>query len=178
MHKGIIVGLCMLLLGACAQWPPQQNEAPPAPEKEVAVPVVIEVPPPEIMQQLSELVLHGQRVSRLDAGQQKRELAAAQKAYGADKDDLYARLRLGMLLSLPGTAIQDDARALAMLEPYADAPAGASVLRQFGALLHANVAERAKAQKRVGQLKDQLEALRAVERSIIERGLESQPRKP
>ena len=177
MHKGIAIGLCTLLLNACAQWPlPGSASEPPA--KEVAVPVMVEVPAPEEMHQLSELVLDGQRVSRLDAAEQKRELTAAQKVYAGDKRDVHTRLRLGMLHSLPGTAIQDDAKALALLEPYAEAGDDASLLRQFGALLYANVADRAKAHKRAGQLKDQLEALRAVERSIIERGLESQPRKP
>ena len=103
MHKGIAVGLCALLLTACAQWQPQkQGAAPEPPEKEVAVPVVIEVPPPEEMQQLSELVLDGQRVSRLDAAEQKRELAKAQKAYAGDKRDVHTRVRLGMLHALPG----------------------------------------------------------------------------
>jgi len=182
MHrlKGFAAGLCALLLAACAQWPPKHDAPAPNTEtaKEVAVPVVVEVPPSEEMQQLSELVLDRQRVLRLDAAQQKRELAAAQKVYSGDKREVYARLRLGMLLSLPGTAIQDDARALALLEPDADAGPGAGLLRQFGALLHADLAERIKAHKRAAQLKDQLEALRAVERSIIDRGLEPQPRKP
>lgn len=178
MHKGIAVGVlaCVGLLSGCAQWLERNAEA--VPEKEVAVPVVVELPPREDMRQLSELVLDGQRVTRLDAEQQKRELAAANKAYASDKRDTYARVRLGMLLSLPGTAIHDDARALALLQPYADADASGGVLRQFAALLHANVTERAKTQRRADQLKDQLEALRAVERSIIDRGLESQPRKP
>ncbi|MBX6392906.1 MAG: hypothetical protein IRY96_05500, partial [Burkholderiales bacterium] len=78
----------------------------------------------------------------------------------------------------PGTAIQDQARALALLEPFAEARNGDNLLKQFGALLYANLAEHAKAQRRADQLKEQLEALRAVERSIIDRGLESQPRKP
>lgn len=169
MHRGIAI-LAALLLGGCMHVF-QDGRA-------EGVPVVVEVPPPEETQQLAELVLSAQRFSRASAEQQKRELAAANKAFAADKRNVLARLRLGMLLSLPGTAIQDQARALALLEPFAEARNGDNLLKQFGALLYANLAEHAKAQRRADQLKEQLEALRAVERSIIDRGLESQPRKP
>jgi len=168
------------MLSACVQLPVATQEtevkAPP-PEKEVAVPVVVEVPQPDDVRQLADLVTFGQRVLHMNADEQKREYATANQAYGRDKST-YTRVKLSLLLSLPGTAVEDDARALALLEPYANASQGAGVLRHFAALLHADLTERAKGQRRAEQLKDQLEALRAVERSIIERGLESQPRKP
>ena len=164
----------LAFLAGCAPTPVVVT--PPGPEKEVAVPVVVEVPPPEDMKQLAELIAYGQRVSQMTADEQKRELSAASQAQGRDKS-VYARLRLATLLSLPGAAIQDDARALTLLEPYAT-PGGAGPLRQYAGLLHGHVAERIKEQRRTEQLKDQLEALRAVERSLIDRGLESQPRKP
>jgi len=172
MHKGACLLAGAVLLVGCVQAPPV---AAPVPEKEVAVPVVVEVPPPEDVKQLAELVAYGQRVSNMTAEDQKRELASAAQVQARDKG-VYARVRLATLLSLPGTAIQDDARALNLLEPYAHG--GAGPLRQFAGLLHEHVAERMKGQRRAEQLKDQLEALRAVERSMIDRGLESQPRKP
>lgn len=173
--------LATAMLAGCVSPPQQGSGAPvraaPPPEQEVAVPVVVEVPVPEDVKQLAELVAYGQRAGLMSAEEQKRELAATAAAYNRDKS-AYARMRLALLYSLPGTTVQDDARALALLEPYASASHGSGALRQFAALLHANVAERVRVQKRADQLKEQLEALRAVERSIIDRGLESQPRKP
>ena len=188
MHRRIALwslGLAFLLTG-CVHAPRNANDAPPAPpEKEIAVPMVIEVPAPEDMRRLAELVAYAQRVAHMSADEQKREYAAANQAFGRDKT-VYARVRLGLLLSLPGTAMQDDVRAAALLEPYANSSQGNGNgnaqtnggLRPFAALLHANLIERIRTQRRADQLKDQLEALRAVERSIIDRGLESQPRKP
>jgi hypothetical protein len=43
-------------------------------------------------------------------------------------------------------------------------------LRQFAGLIHAQVGERVREQRKSAQLKEQLDALRAIERSIIERG--------
>ncbi len=173
-----LVPLLVLLVAGCAEMPRQAggSRVVPPPEQEVAVPVVVEVPVPDDVKQLAELMAYGQRVGQMHAEEQKRELAAAGAAYNRDKG-AYTRMRMALLLSLPGTVVQDDARALALLEPYAAAAQGGP-LRQFAALLHANVAERVRVQRRADQLKEQLEALRAVERSIIDRGLESQPRKP
>ncbi len=186
MHRRIALwglGLTFLLAG-CVHAPSDANDAPsPPPEKEIAVPMVVEVPAPEDMRRLTELVAYAQRVAHMSADEQKREYTAANQAYGRDKT-VYARVRLGLLLSLPGTAMQDDVRAAALLEPYANSSQGNGNaqnnggLRPFAALLHANLIERIRTQRRADQLKDQLEALRAVERSIIDRGLESQPRKP
>jgi hypothetical protein len=42
-------------------------------------------------------------------------------------------------------------------------------MQQFAGLLHAQISERLREQRRTAQLKEQLEALKAVERNIIER---------
>lgn len=175
------LGVAALLAGCVNAPKGAEATQPPPPEKEIAIPMVVEVPAPEDMRQLSELVIYAQRVAHMSADEQKREYTTANQAYTRDKS-VFARVRLGLLLSLPGVAVQDDARAAALLEPYASSSQGNAqnhgVLRQFAALLHANLIERMRSQRRADQLKDQLEALRAVERSIIDRGLESQPRKP
>jgi len=82
-------------------------------------------------------------------------------------------VRLALLLSLPGTAFNDDGRAASLLEPLADSAAAEvprGPLQQFAGLLHAQVSERTREQRRSAQLKEQLEALKAIERGIIERG--------
>ena len=72
--------------------------------------------------------------------------------------------------------MQDDARAAQLLEPIV---AGSGAVRQFAGLVHAQVTDRYKTQKRADQLKDQVEQLRAIEKQLIERGSQTPPpRKP
>lgn len=111
---------------------------------------------------------------RLPAAAQKRELAQAALDYKTEASPL-ARVRLGGLHAQPAAALRDDARALALLEPSTRvAPEAArDAVQRLGALLHAQVAERVRAMRedarRHDLLRQQLEALKAVERSIAER---------
>jgi uncharacterized coiled-coil protein SlyX len=107
--------------------------------------------------------------------EQKRELAAATQTFNRERSNA-SRVRLALVYSIPGTAVQDDARAAQLLEPIA---AGSGALRQLAGLVHAQVTDRMKAQKRADQLKDQVEQLRAIEKQLIERGSQAPPpRKP
>ena len=128
--------------------------------------------------------------SRAPFAEQQATLARAQKAFGCGAPAARLRLARG-LASLP-PPLRDAARAAALLESISDA--GASGLGRFAALLAAQVAERrrllqeldklrAEAEragreralsdkerdKREDALKQQLEALRAIERGILER---------
>ncbi|HLS85352.1 MAG TPA: hypothetical protein VK043_03565 [Burkholderiales bacterium] len=117
--------------------------------------------------QVATLVSYAHWVSGLPPEQQREELLAAQVEF-AERPADYARLRLALLLSLSGTPLHDQARALVVLEPLtAGSPQGP--LPQFGALLHGQLRERMRDRRRTVQLKEQLEALRAIERSLIER---------
>jgi 23S rRNA maturation mini-RNase III len=78
---------------------------------------------------------------------------------------------------MPGTSFQDDARAMSLLEPYSRVGSTYDTLRKFGAILHAQLAESVKARGRAEQLREQLDALRAIERTIIERGRAAAPAK-
>jgi len=117
------------------------------------------------------LIDHANRVAAMSAGDQRRERDAALAAHAKSKSAV-ARVKLGLLYALPATAIQDDARALALLEAGGTAPAGAvEELAQFAA---AQVRERQRQvqeeQRKAETVRQQLEALKAIERSIIERG--------
>lgn len=116
--------------------------------------------------QVATLVSYVHGVSRLPAAQQREEVLAAQVAY-AERPGDYARIRLALLLSLPGTPLHDEQRAVALLEPFKAGEEGP--LQQFGALLHRQLVERMRDRRQALQLKEQLEALRAIERSLIER---------
>ena len=167
----LIVG--MLLLAGC------QTQAP-APVEKASVPstpVLSEESIQEESRALAELMHYAARVSHMSAEEQKREVPVLTQAMGRDRS-LASRLKLSLLLSQPGGAVQDDGRASSLLEAYANPGANFGPLRQFAAFLHAQLAERMRGARRAEQLKEQLEALRAVERSIIERGRTPQPRKP
>ncbi len=126
---------------------------------------------PDEAHQVGMLVAGAQAAARKPAEDQRRELAAATDSFNRERSPA-ARIRLALLLAQPGSAVNDDARALALLEPYAATTANANggSLAQLGAMLHAQVADRVREQKRSQQLKEQIDALRAVDRNLMERG--------
>jgi len=134
-----------------------------------APPAAAPAPVPAEVTQVSELVAYYSRVAAMQPEDQRREYAAAGQALTRDPSP-YNRIRVALLAAMPGTSFQDDVRALSLLEPYARAGPSYDRLRQFGAMWHEGLAERAKARARAEQLREQLDALRAVERTIIERG--------
>ena len=161
---------------------------PPQPVVEPPAPAVVEPPAPAVQpplvppsaeaeeaRQVIDLLGYTQRVAGLGPDEQKRELAAAKQSLNRERSGA-SRVRLALLYALPGTAFQDDARAIQLLEPVAS---GSGALRQLASLVHAQLAERLKTQKRADQLKEQVEQLRAIDKQLIERGQQSPPpRKP
>ena len=130
--------------------------------------------------QVVGLIANAHAFAGLQGDEQKRELNAANQSLARERS-VYARVRVALLLSLPGTAVADETRAMTLLEPLLGGTgAGAArnvALRQFAGLLYAEVGERVREQRKSAQLKEQsaqlkeqLDALRAIERSIIERG--------
>jgi hypothetical protein len=144
--------------------------------------------------EVDQAVAEALQASRSPAAEQKAALAKAQEAFAANSGDLN-RLRLATLLVTLPAPLRDDARAVEILEPLADAPSSGS--GRFAALLSAQAAERQRLQreiergakenerlarertgvereraerdKREDALRQQLEALRAIERGILER---------
>ena len=129
--------------------------------------------------------------SRAPAGEQKAALARAQQAFVSEAAPLN-RLRLGAMVLLLPAPLRDDARALELLEPIADA--GAAGAGRVAALLQQHALERQRLarelerlardaertarerqqadrerEKREEALKQQLEALRGIERGILDR---------
>ncbi|MET0680415.1 MAG: hypothetical protein ABWZ41_05375 [Burkholderiales bacterium] len=186
--------LALLLLAGCALVePPAPTTAPPepapsepapsepAPSAAAPAPVAPEPAPPgpavelDESRQVAELLSYYQRVAGLGLEDQKRELATATQSFNRDRSNPN-RVRLALVYSIPGTALQDDARAVQLLEPIAS---GSGTMRQFAGLVYAQVTDRLKAQKRADQAKDQVEQLRLIEKQLIERGSQTPPpRKP
>ena len=114
-----------------------------------------------------------QRWHAMPADDQARELTMANSAYIREAGDS-ERLRLALLLSMPNTAFRDDGRALSLLEPVLAAPANPpGPLKQLAFVLQTQLADRMRAlrdeQKRADELSQKLDALRKLERSLIER---------
>ena len=123
-------------------------------------------------QQVLELIGYAQKIAALQAEEQRRELNASSQMFSKNRG-AYGRVRLALVLALPGTTFNDDAKAAGLLEPLTGTAATAESLpgpmQQFAELLHAQISERLREQRRAAQLKEQLEALMAIERKIIER---------
>jgi hypothetical protein len=121
--------------------------------------------------QVIELIEYAQKVAGLQSEEQRRELSASNLIFLKDRGrGSYGRLRLALLLALPGTAFNDDARAASLLEPLAGgASSPARPMQQLAGLVYTQIAERLREQKRTAQLKEQLEAMKEIERKIIER---------
>jgi hypothetical protein len=175
VSRGAAALLAVAALAACAQLQP------PAPVQQLPAPPPVPSPPPvaapaidEESRQVSELLGYYHRVAQLGPDEQKRELAAATQALNRERSSA-SRVRLALVYVVPGTAFQDDSRAMQLLEPVVNGAGGA--LRSLASLVHAQAAERVKTQKRADQLKEQVDALRAIEKQLIDRGQQSQPRK-
>jgi len=151
--------VCLVALTGCANWwpsvfPSSGGDSSVRDERE--------------SRQVVELIGYVQRVAALQADEQQRELNASSQIFSKDRG-AYGRVRLALLLSLPGTAFGDDTRAAGLLEPLVSKEAGAGPMQQFAGLLYAQVNERLREQRRATQFKEQLDALKDVERKIIER---------
>jgi hypothetical protein len=149
---------CAILLTGCAGWPgagaPQQAGGAASTRES---------------QQVLELIAYAQKIASLPTDEQQRELNASSQTLSKQRST-YGRVKLALLLSTPGTGFADDARAAGLLEPLASSDGTASgPLQQFAGLLHAQINERLREQRRATQLKEQLDALKDVERKIIER---------
>jgi len=68
--------------------------------------------------QVIELIAYTQRVAALQAEEQQRELNASTQMLSKDRG-AYGRVRLALLLALPGTAFNDDTRAAGLLDSLA-----------------------------------------------------------
>ena len=162
MQYRCLVAAALLAIAACAALDPRTSQS-------VAV---------------DALLAEAAQAARAAPSEQKAALARAERAFLGEATPVN-RLRLATLLaSLPGP-LHDDARAAELLEPIADASAPG--YGRFAAWLASQVAEharlsreleRAARERQLGEkerdkreeaLRQQLEALRGIERGILER---------
>jgi len=146
---------------------PAEPREPVAPvETPIETPIETPAPPPRRLSDAELLLAYHARLRRLPAPEFAREHDAARQAAGKSPSD-YNRVRLAMVVSLPGTPFQDPARALGLLEPVARNAQGE--LSPLAALLAAQIEERRRLEAGAQALQQKLDALRSLERSLIER---------
>ena len=105
-------------------------------------------------------------IRKLPAADLAREHDTARQAYNRARSD-YSRVRFAMLLSLPGTTFSDDARALDVLDPVLRK--GNGRLYPLAQMLGSHIQEQKRLNASVHGLQQKLDALKSLERSIIER---------
>lgn len=136
----------------------------------------------------AELLAYQQRIRAMSGEELAAEYTAASQTLAKQKSDM-ARLRLAMLLSLPGAAFRDDGRAVALADEVASRRnSDGGGLRPLAALIAANAGEQRRQEertqklaqklqeeeKRADALQQKLDGLKAIEKNLLNR----EPAKP
>ena len=121
---------------------------------------------PQPASDADSLLLYYQHVRKLSGAELGREHDVARQAYNRARSD-FNRVRFAMVLSLPNTGHSDETRALELLDPVAKNQNGP--LRGLAYLLASQLQERKRIDASAQGLQQKLDALRSLERSLIER---------
>jgi len=108
------------------------------------------------------LLMYYEYVRKLPAAERVKDYETARQRFIKSRSE-FNRVRYAISLSVPGTSFNDDARALDTLEP---------LLRNQHAVLHSlayMVGTQIQEQRRGQDLQQKLEALKSLEKSLIER---------
>lgn len=115
---------------------------------------------------VESLLLYFQYIKKLTPTDLGREHDTARQAYSRTRSD-FNRVRLALLLVLPNAAFNDDTRALELLEPVAKNQSGQ--FSGLATLLASHLQERRRLDASAQGLQQKLDALKSLERSMIER---------
>jgi hypothetical protein len=151
---------------------PSEAEAPEPPEAPQPPLAVEPVRAPET--ELDRLLNYFQHLKRLAGAELGREHENVRAAFGRTRGD-FDRVRLAMVLSMPNTPFNDDARVLELLEPMMKNEN--SQLRGLAVLMGTYVHEQRRLGASVQGLQQKLNALKSMERSLIEREQGGQKRR-
>ena len=108
------------------------------------------------------LLMYYEYVRKLPTAERVKDYETARQRFMKSRSE-FNRMRYAISLSVPGTSFNDDARALDTLEP---------LLRNQHAVLHSlayMVGTQIQEQRRGQDLQQKLEALKSLEKSLIER---------
>jgi hypothetical protein len=189
---GLILLGALAVLGGCATTPdavlPPKAPAAPVVTQTVYVPVYVEVDKPalpapapeplklpEDQEQSLALLLEMTRMASASADDLRKEFAGAQNAFNKDKSSVN-RLRFAWLSALLGPAAGDDARLSGLVEPLVAKTGGLALthpLRPVADLILTQISERTRQvreeQKRADALQQKLDALKAIEKQLLDR---------
>ena len=106
------------------------------------------------------------QLRKLSGSELAREHDSARQAFSSGRS-AFNRVRLAMVVTLPNTPFYDEYRALDLLEPLARN--SDSQLSGLAALLVSQIQERKRLDANTQALQQKLDALKSLERSLIER---------
>jgi hypothetical protein len=159
---GVVLVACALLAGCTTMQAVEVAEPEP-----VTQPSQPTAPPAAARRSDAEnLLYYFAHLRKLSAPELAREHDAARQAYGGARSD-YNRLRLAMTMTLPNTSFHDEPRALELLDPLARN--SGSSLSGLALLLASQIQERRRLDASAQALQQKLDALKSLERSLIER---------
>jgi hypothetical protein len=115
---------------------------------------------------VDSLVMYHEHIRKLPAAELAREHEAARQTYNRDRS-AFNRVRLAMMLSLPNTPFNDDGRAIDLLDPVVRDANGK--LHALALMLTSHLQEQRRLSASLHGLQQKLDALRSLERSLIER---------
>ena len=182
MMRTVSLRLLTLLgvLGAgCTTAPPVEPPPVPPPAIQPPAPPAVQTPPPpppqEIVipdpaaEELKAILMYFNLISRLSANDVRREYDAARAAFAANPSEAN-RLRLALVLSLATNPLKDERRAMDLLEPMTkDLRGNYTPLRGLALVTHTLIREQQKLGTSVQALKEKLDALMSLEKSLTER---------
>ncbi len=143
----------------------EQTACPPVPACDCA-PVRVIAPKAECPAATNEsdsLLAYFGRVRKLGGPELAREYEAVRQLFSRARTDSN-RVRYAMLLSVPGTSFNDEARALETLDPLL--ANSASSLHPLALLVSTQI----QTQRHERELSQKLDALKSLDKSLIERG--------
>lgn len=121
--------------------------------------------------EVAALLAYYQGLLGLPAEDLRREYLTVSQSYARDRSEL-GRLKLALLLSVPGASWRDDARLLVLLEGSSNRTTEAdSPRKQFVLLLQKLASEHQREKRRADELQQKLDALLTIERNLQKRKL-------
>lgn len=156
-----VVGGALGLLSACGSVRnPALTSATPPPAMKPAPTVVVKVPPEPL-----PAAIYAEYVQRLTPAEQEKEIERARLAFNRDRSDL-RRLHYGMALALSASTPTTRRAAAPVLEPLLkDVPGRESEIHAIAGLLMELIQE----QRRGDELERKLDAMKEIERTLMQR---------
>lgn len=183
MSRLLVFMLTVALASGCDSLPPRQQDGP---GKTPAIPGVTRP-----LSDVEALLQYYEAIYGLSASDLSREREWARQVYARSTTD-YNRLQLALHGTLPDAGNDGQAQTLALIEPLLREPRGqTSGLRRFAMLIKAMIIENRKIadqwqqatqkakeeQRRSEDLQQKLNALKSIEKSLIQRDQQPKPNK-